>query len=66
MPTGSNFLVEFGGKKILIDCGLVQGEKYSIPINSEPFAYDPSSIDTLFVTHAHLDHVGRGEDSSVP
>jgi metallo-beta-lactamase family protein len=59
MPTGSNFLVEFGGKKILIDCGLVQGEKYSIPINSEPFSYDAKSIDMLFVTHAHLDHVGR-------
>ncbi len=59
MPTGSNFLVELAGKKILIDCGLVQGEKYSIPINSEPFAYVPSSIDFLFITHAHLDHVGR-------
>jgi metallo-beta-lactamase family protein len=59
MPTGSNFLVEFGGKKILIDCGLVQGEKYSLPINSEPFVYDPASIDVLFITHAHLDHVGR-------
>lgn len=59
MPTGSNFLVEFGGKKILIDCGLVQGEKYSLPTNSEPFTYDPTSIDALFVTHGHLDHVGR-------
>jgi metallo-beta-lactamase family protein len=59
MPTGSNFLVEVGGKKILIDCGLVQGEKYSIPINSEAFSYDPSQIDFLFITHAHLDHVGR-------
>ncbi len=59
MPTGSNFLVEFGGKKILIDCGLVQGEKYSLPINQEPFSYDPSSVDMLFITHAHLDHVGR-------
>ncbi len=59
MPTGSNFLVEFGGKKILIDCGLVQGERYSLPINSEPFKYDTASIDALFVTHAHLDHVGR-------
>lgn len=59
MPTGSNFLVEFGGKKILIDCGMVQGEKYSIPMNSEPFSYDPGTIDTLFITHAHLDHVGR-------
>ena len=59
MPTGSNFLVEFGGKKILIDCGLVQGEKYSIPTNREPFSYDTKSIDALLVTHAHLDHVGR-------
>jgi len=59
MPTGSNFLVEFGGKKILIDCGLVQGEKYSLPTNSEPFTYDVKSVDALFVTHGHLDHVGR-------
>jgi metallo-beta-lactamase family protein len=59
MPTGSNFLVEFGGKRVLIDCGLVQGEKYSLPINYEPFAYDPTSIDMLIVTHGHLDHVGR-------
>lgn len=59
MPTGSNFLVECGGKKILIDCGLVQGEQYSLPINSEPFMYDASTIDFLFVTHGHLDHVGR-------
>lgn len=59
MPTGSNFLVEIGGKKFLIDCGLVQGEKYSMPTNKEAFTYDPKSIDTLFVTHAHLDHVGR-------
>lgn len=59
MPTGSNFLLEIGGKKIMIDCGLVQGEKYSIPINSEPFTYDPKSFDMLFVTHGHLDHVGR-------
>lgn len=59
MPTGSNFLVEFGSKKILIDCGLVQGEKYSLPINSSPFTYDPASVDLLFITHSHLDHVGR-------
>lgn len=59
MPTGSNFLLEFGGKKILIDCGMVQGEKYTIPTNYEPFSYDPASIDMLIVTHGHLDHVGR-------
>lgn len=59
MPTGSNFLVEFGGKKILIDCGLVQGEKYSVPANNEPFSYDTASVSHLFITHAHLDHVGK-------
>lgn len=59
MPTGSNFLVEFGGKKILIDCGMVQGEKYTLPTNYEKFSYDPSTIDALIVTHGHLDHVGR-------
>ncbi|MFA6608579.1 MAG: MBL fold metallo-hydrolase [Candidatus Paceibacterota bacterium] len=59
MPTGSNFLLELGGKKILIDCGLVQGEKYSLPINMEKFIYDPKTVDFLFVTHGHLDHVGR-------
>lgn len=59
MPTGSNFLVEFGGRKVLIDCGLVQGERYMLPTNREPFAYDPSTIDALFVTHGHLDHVGK-------
>jgi metallo-beta-lactamase family protein len=59
MPTGSNFLVEFGGKRILIDCGLVQGERNALPINHENFPYPPESIDYLFITHAHLDHVGR-------
>ncbi|MEN9552043.1 MAG: hypothetical protein RI935_420 [Candidatus Parcubacteria bacterium] len=59
MPTGSNFLVEVGGKKILIDCGLVQGEYNALPINHEDFAYNPHEVEYLFVTHAHLDHVGR-------
>ncbi len=58
-PTGSNFLIEMGNKKILIDCGLYQGEKYTLDANKEPFVYEPQSIDALFVTHAHLDHVGK-------
>lgn len=58
-PTGSNFLFEAEGKKILIDCGLVQGSKMNEDQNHEPFEYDASSVDMLFVTHAHLDHVGR-------
>ena len=60
MVTGANFLLETSsGSKILIDCGLMQGEKFAMEENSQPFAYDLSSISALCVTHAHLDHVGR-------
>lgn len=59
-PTGSNFLFEEpSGKKILIDCGLLQGKKVAEDENREPFPYDPKTIDFLFITHAHIDHVGR-------
>jgi len=57
--TGANFLLEIDGKKILIDCGLTQGEKLADDINWDPFPYDPKKIDILFVTHAHVDHLGR-------
>ena len=57
--TGANFLLEIDDKKILVDCGLIQGEKSAMHENRDPFGYDPKSIDILFVTHAHLDHVGR-------
>lgn len=57
--TGANFLLEIDGKKILIDCGLTQGEKVGEDINWEPFIYNPKEIDILFVTHGHIDHLGR-------
>jgi metallo-beta-lactamase family protein len=57
--TGANFLLEIDGKKILIDCGLTQGTKLADDINWEEFPYDPKEIDFLFVTHAHIDHLGR-------
>lgn len=57
--TGSNFLLEVGKIKILVDCGLYQGEKLAEVENRDPFPYDPSSVDFLFITHGHLDHVGR-------
>jgi len=58
-PTGSNFLIERGSIRILIDCGLFQGCRICEDKNHEAFSYDPRSIDYLFVTHAHLDHIGR-------
>lgn len=57
--TGSNFLLEVEGKSILIDCGLVQGMKMADDTNWDPFLYDSSKVDFLFITHAHVDHVGR-------
>ena len=57
--TGANFLFEADGKKILVDCGLTQGTKIADDVNWAPFAYDPKEIDILFVTHAHVDHLGR-------
>ena len=57
--TGSNFLLDTGGGKILIDCGLSQGRHNAEEANWEKFSYDPASIPFLIVTHAHIDHIGR-------
>jgi len=57
--TGANFLLELDGKKILVDCGLTQGEKLADDINWNPFLYNPKEVEVLFVTHAHVDHLGR-------
>lgn len=56
--TGSNYMLESGGKKILIDCGMQQGSHFAEKKNFEPFQYDASEIDAVFVTHAHIDHTG--------
>lgn len=57
--TGANFLFEIDGKKILIDCGLNQGSEFADESNWKPFPYNPSEIDVLFITHSHIDHIGR-------
>ena len=57
--TGSCHLVETNGKKILIDCGMLQGSRELDDQNEEPFGFDPHEIDFVLLTHAHLDHCGR-------
>ena len=57
--TGSNFLVEGAGKTFLVDCGLYQGRKQDEEMNYNEFAYDPTKIDFMLLTHAHIDHSGR-------
>ncbi|MFH0804032.1 MAG: MBL fold metallo-hydrolase [Candidatus Zambryskibacteria bacterium] len=57
--TGANIMYEYGGHKILIDCGLLQGARFAEEKNFEPFKYNPADVDFLLITHAHMDHIGR-------
>jgi metallo-beta-lactamase family protein len=56
--TGSKYLVEAAGKKLLVDCGLFQGLQELKERNWNPLPIDPKTIDYLVLTHAHLDHTG--------
>jgi metallo-beta-lactamase family protein len=56
--TGSKHLLEAGGRRVLVDCGLFQGLKELRLRNWDPFPVDPGSIDAVVLTHAHLDHCG--------
>ena len=57
--TGSNYLLEKDGLKILVDCGLFQGSRFAETLNYAPFSYNPKEIDFVFLTHSHADHSGR-------
>src|SRR5262249_37348528 len=56
--TGSKFLLEAEGRRILIDCGLFQGLKELRLRNWQAPPVDPQSIDAVILTHAHIDHTG--------
>jgi metallo-beta-lactamase family protein len=56
--TGSKYLLEFNGTRVLFDCGLFQGLKELRQRNWDPFPIQPSQIHAVVLTHAHLDHVG--------
>lgn len=57
--TGANYLLEAGGLKLLVDCGLCQGSRYSEIENYSSFMYNPAEIDCVLITHSHIDHIGR-------
>jgi metallo-beta-lactamase family protein len=56
--TGSKYLLESGSVKIMIDCGLFQGLKQLRLRNWAPLPVDPSTVDAVILTHAHIDHSG--------
>lgn len=58
--TGSCIYIKFNGKKILLECGLIQTNCYldNYRLNSEKFAFQPSEIDYVFLPHVHQDHIG--------
>jgi metallo-beta-lactamase family protein len=56
--TGSKFLLETHDRRVLIDCGLFQGAKDLRLRNWEPPPVDPTTVDAVVLTHAHIDHTG--------
>ena len=56
--TGSQFLLETGQARILVDCGMFQGGRDEAIRNRIPLGYDPATLDAILLTHAHLDHCG--------
>lgn len=56
--TGSQHLVETAGARVLVDCGMFQGEPELEARNRLPFPFPPAALDALVLTHAHTDHAG--------
>ena len=57
--TGSCHILHVGGRKVLLDCGLIQGGRKDEARNRDPFPFDAAKIDAVVLSHAHLDHCGR-------
>lgn len=57
--TGANFFLNIKNTNMLIDCGLIQGIQQKEDPNYKDFGYEVKEMDYLFITHAHMDHIGR-------
>ncbi len=58
MVTGSKHMLEVGGKRILLDCGMFQGRAIEAAEKNKKFPFDPASVDYIVLSHAHIDHSG--------
>lgn len=57
--TGSQFVLEVNGSRLLIDCGMYQGKRAESYARNQNFPFDPRQIDAVVLTHAHIDHSGN-------
>ncbi|HEX8160720.1 MAG TPA: MBL fold metallo-hydrolase [Pyrinomonadaceae bacterium] len=56
--TGSKYLIESGAGRVLVDCGMFQGHRELRERNWQDPPFDPAGIDSVLITHAHIDHTG--------
>src|SRR4030042_5154318 len=57
--TGSQHLLQVNGKRILLECGLYQGKRAEAELRNRNFSFDPSELDAVILSHAHIDHRGN-------
>ena len=58
MVTGSCHLIEYANKKLLVDCGMRQGQDTKTELGEDSFPFDAASVDAVLLSHAHIDHSG--------
>src|SRR5271156_2399543 len=57
--TGSMYLLEVNGKRLLLECGLFQGHRDEMMERNRHFPFDPRQVDAMVLSHAHIDHCGN-------